>query len=66
MFGKEKRFAIKHTEEKGFMCFQIIVDRLTGVNYLYTNSGNSGGLTPLLDENGQVVRDDPKDWQMDD
>ena len=33
----------------------IIVDRETGVNYLFYNGGYSGGLTPLLDKDGNVV-----------
>ena len=66
MFGKEKRFIRKLHEEKGFTSFSIWVDRETGVNYLMMTYGNGGGLTPLLDANGQVVRDDPKDLQYDD
>ena len=34
---------------------EIWVDRLTGVNYVYHQSGYSGGLTPLLDNEGKVV-----------
>lgn len=34
---------------------EIWVDKVTGVNYLYHHSGYSGGLTPLLDENGKTV-----------
>lgn len=34
---------------------EIWVDTVTGVNYLYHRDGYSGGLTPLLDENGKVV-----------
>ena len=34
---------------------EIWVDRLTGVNYVYHQSGYSGGLTPLLDSEGRVV-----------
>ncbi len=34
---------------------EIWVDKLTGVNYLYHQSGYSGGLTPLLDSEGKVV-----------
>ena len=33
----------------------IFIDRQTGVNYLYIGSGNSGGVTPLLDANGKPV-----------
>ena len=66
MFGKEKRFIRKHQEDKGFTSIHIWVDRKTGVNYLLMNYGSGCGLTPLLDENGQVVRDDPKDLIYDD
>jgi len=34
---------------------KILVDRETGVNYLYHQSSNSGGLTPLLDREGKPV-----------
>ncbi len=34
---------------------EIWVDTVTGVNYLYHRDGNTGGLTPLLDSNGNVV-----------
>lgn len=34
---------------------EIWVDTETGVNYLWHKCGPSGGLTPLLDENGNPV-----------
>lgn len=34
---------------------EIWVDMVTGVHYLYHKDANSGGLTPLLDENGKVI-----------
>lgn len=34
---------------------EIWVDKETGVNYLWHKAANSGGLTPLLDENGKPV-----------
>ncbi len=33
----------------------ILVDRETGVNYLFVQGGYSGGLTPLLNRDGTVV-----------
>ena len=51
--GKEKRFIKTYSQGGGTM--QIWVDRETGVNYLYRQSGYSGGLTPLLDREGNVV-----------
>ena len=51
---KNERFVKVYTQGKlGYM--EIWVDRLTGVNYLYHQSGYSGGLTPLLDSEGRVV-----------
>lgn len=34
---------------------EIIVDKETGVHYLLYLRGQAGGITPLLDENGEVV-----------
>lgn len=39
----------------GMNVTEIWVDTETGVNYMYHISGNSGGLTPLLDHDGKVV-----------
>lgn len=35
--------------------FEIWVDKETGVNYLWRESGYSGGLTVLLDRDGKPV-----------
>ena len=34
---------------------QILVDKETGVNYVFHVSGYGGGLTPLLDRDGKPV-----------
>ena len=34
---------------------EIWIDKQTGVNYLYHGNTFSGGLTPLLDENGKPI-----------
>lgn len=34
---------------------EIWVDTETGVNYLFHSGGYAGGLTPLLDRNGDIV-----------
>ena len=34
---------------------QILVDKATGVNYMYRKTANAGGLTPLLDRDGKPV-----------
>ena len=34
---------------------EIWVDKETGVNYIFRQSGNAGGMTPLLDRDGKPV-----------
>ena len=38
---------------------EIWVDILTGVNYVYHQSGYSGGLTVLVDREGKPIVSDP-------
>lgn len=55
---KKERFEVVFTDGsniKNSGMRQILVDRETGVNYLVWNSGNAGGITPLLDSEGKVV-----------
>ena len=52
--AKEKRFEKVYSEGK-ITVTEIWVDKETGVNYIYMQSGYSGGLTPLLDKDGKVV-----------
>lgn len=54
--AQEKRFVKTYTQG-GFAdnLMQIWVDTKTGVNYLYSASGYSGGLTPLLNRDGTPV-----------
>ena len=33
----------------------ILVDKETGINYLFHQNGNAGGMTPLLDRDGKPV-----------
>lgn len=33
----------------------ILVDKETGINYLFVKAGYAGGITPLLDKNGKPV-----------
>ena len=45
---------------------RIIVDRETGVNYLYTSERYGGGLTVLVDADGKpIVTPIPQDYQED-
>ena len=53
MARKEERFVKIHSENMG--CEVILVDKVTGVNYLFVQSGYAGGLTPLLDREGKPI-----------
>ena len=54
MAKKDKRF-IEVYSEGSFTVTQILVDKQTGVNYLFHASGYAGGLTPLLKADGTPV-----------
>ena len=54
MAKKDKRF-IKTYSEGALGTMEIWVDKETGVNYLYHQSGYSGGMTVLLDKDGKPV-----------
>ena len=53
MAKKEDRFIKVHSEAMGGR--MILVDKVTGVNYLFVSVGYGGGLTPLLDREGKPV-----------
>lgn len=55
MNKKEKRFITTEKESSFINSIQIIVDRKTGVNYMWVSQGNAGGLTPLLDRDGKPI-----------
>ena len=54
---QERRFIVVHEEGSALSGsqIQIFVDRYTGVNYLYRQTGYAGGLTVLLDGEGKPV-----------
>ena len=52
--AKEKRFEKVYTQG-ALETIEILVDRETGVNYLFRQNGHAGGLTPLLDRDGKPV-----------
>ncbi|MCI6228129.1 MAG: DUF6440 family protein [Firmicutes bacterium] len=54
MTKKEKRFAEVYSEGS-LTVTKILVDKQTGVNYLFHASGYAGGLTPLLKADGTPV-----------
>ncbi|MCM1309294.1 MAG: DUF6440 family protein [Butyrivibrio sp.] len=58
MSKENERFEILEKEGsqlKDAGLIQIIVDKQTGVNYLWVKSGYSGGLSPLLDSEGKPI-----------
>ena len=57
MARKEDRFVKVLVDNGGFTENQmaIYVDRQTGVNYLFTQSGYAGGLCVLVDRDGKPV-----------
>lgn len=60
----EKRFVKTYSQGNGLSSsrVEIWVDMKTGVNYIFTQSGYAGGMTPLLDREGKpVVTSVPRD-----
>lgn len=61
MFGKEKeskeinqRFNVIY-KEGGISGCKVLVDKETGVHYLFSWDGYAGGVTPLLNKDGNPV-----------
>lgn len=50
----DKRFEVISSQGT-FETYRVIIDRQTGVNYLYVSNGTSGGLTVLLDSEGKPI-----------
>ena len=57
MVVREDRFKKILVDGGGFSenSMQIYVDRKTGVNYLFTQCGNAGGLCVLVDRDGKPI-----------
>lgn len=57
MAKKEDRFDVTTRDSGGFSGpeVRVIVDKKTGVNYLFASSGYAGGLTVLLNRDGTPV-----------
>lgn len=51
---KNDRFEVVYSQGT-LNVMEIWIDKATGVNYLYHQSGNAGGLTPLLDREGKPI-----------
>lgn len=55
MGKNDDRFIVTY-KQAGFITEEkILVDTQTGVNYLWCQSSNAGGLTVLLDRDGKPV-----------
>ena len=54
---KTDRFVCTEVSGGAFDACQcrVLVDRQTGVNYLWTTSGYSGGLTVMVDADGRPI-----------
>lgn len=66
MAKQEDRFVKIYSQSGGFTgnYMVIYVDKETGVNYLFSSSGNAGGLTPLLNRDGTpVITPIPKNYE---
>lgn len=57
MTKKERRFIMQEREGNPLteVTTIVIVDKETGVNYLWAQNGTAGGLTPLLDVEGKPI-----------
>jgi hypothetical protein len=51
----EKRFVKTYNQGFWDRTMEIWVDKKTGVNYLVTQSGYSGGMTVLVDAQGKPI-----------
>lgn len=57
MAKQNDRFEVifEQSSAMGMTVTRILVDKETGVNYIYHKDGYSGGLSPLLDADGKPV-----------
>ena len=57
MSKKEKRFIKVFTQGGGMSgpSYYVLVDKETGINYLYASGGYGASLTPLLDKDGKPI-----------
>jgi hypothetical protein len=58
MLKEENRFKVVYkdgSQMKDDGVRQIIVDTVTGVNYIVWKAGYAGGITPLLDSEGNIM-----------
>ena len=60
MAKNQKRFITTY-QQGAIETATVIVDKQTGVNYLFVHQGYAGGLTVLLDKEGKPVITPVKD-----
>ena len=53
--NKDKRFIVSQQQGGFSVGTYVLVDKKTGVNYLYASSGYGGGLTVLVDADGKPI-----------
>ena len=55
--AKDRRFVKVYSDGGGFSgpATYVLVDKKTGVNYLYVSGGYGGGVTPLLNRDGTPI-----------
>lgn len=55
--GKSDRFQVIFKEGNGLTNPQcmVLLDTVTGVQYLFTQTGYAGGLCPLIDRDGKPL-----------
>jgi hypothetical protein len=59
--AKDKRFVWQKAQMGLVKEIDIIIDKETGVNYLFAQHGYAGGITPLLDKNGKPIITPPSE-----
>ena len=59
--ARNKRFVWEKAQGGLLKQVNIIIDKETGVNYLFVQDGYAGGLSPLLDKDGKPVITPPSE-----
>ena len=58
MSREDRRFIVTENESGFISEVKVITDTVTGVNYLFVHDGYAGGLTVLVDQNGDPIVSD--------
>ena len=59
--ARNKRFVWETAQSGLLKKTTILIDKETGVNYLFVQEGYAGGLTPLLDKDGKPIITPPSE-----